>query len=253
MSFIARLEGRTAIVTGAGSGIGRNLAVGLAAAGARIVAADIDAVKAEDTSREIAAAGGASLAAPIDVAVPGAAGALARRLADEGWTIDILVNNAGIFPPSKPGDEGFLDAWRRTIDVNLTGYAVMAEAFLPQLRAARGTIVNIGSVHCWTAPPFGVHYSAAKAGVLNFTKSLAGALAPDGIRVNGIAPGIIATPMTAATRSDPEKLTKYLEGVPMGRVGEPEELVGPLLFLVSDAASYVTGAMLPVDGGYLTF
>jgi NAD(P)-dependent dehydrogenase (short-subunit alcohol dehydrogenase family) len=253
MSFKVSLEGRTAIVTGAGSGIGRGLATGLAAAGARVVAVDVDASTAETTCRVIASSGGVARAETLDVTDVEQVSGLAERLSGEGWAVDILVNNAGIFPAARPGEPGFLDAWKRTIDVNLTGYAVMAEAFLPHLRAVRGSIVNIGSVHCWTAPPFGVHYSAAKAGVLNFTKSLAGALAPDGVRVNGIAPGIIATPMTAATRSDPEKIAKYLEGVPMGRVGEPEELVGPLLFLVSDAASYVTGIMLPVDGGYLTF
>lgn len=252
------LTGKNAIVTGAGNGIGKALALGLASAGVRVILIDLDGDAAGRVAEEINLSCGGknsspALAETLDTTSERSCDLLAGRLDERGIRVDFLVNNAGIFPAARPGDVSFRDAWRQTIDVNLMGYMNMTTAFLGHLRQSKGRIVNIGSVHCWTAPEFAVHYAASKSGVLSMTKSLAGVLAPDGIRVNGIAPGIMATQMTEATRSDPVKIARYLENVPMARVGEPAELVGPLLFLLSDASSYVTGVMLPVDGGYLTF
>ena len=135
--------------------------------------------------------------------------------------------------------------------VNLGGVKTMVRALLPQLRKTRGRIVNLGSIMSISAGPGLGAYAASKGAVLQLTKALAHDLAPDGIRVNAIAPGVIATPMTTVTRENPQAIGRFMAHTPLGRVGEPEELVGPVLFLASDMSSYVTGALLPVDGGYL--
>jgi NAD(P)-dependent dehydrogenase (short-subunit alcohol dehydrogenase family) len=135
--------------------------------------------------------------------------------------------------------------------VNLQGTFNVTMAFVEQLKHTRGTIVNIASINSFTAPAGSGAYPVSKGAIAQFTRALASELAPEGVRVNALAPGIIATAMSEPTRADPKRLEAFLTHVPMKRVGEPEELVGPVVFLCSDAASYVTGAILPVDGGYL--
>ena len=163
----------------------------------------------------------------------------------------ILINNAGIVRRTPPDAETFADDWAQVMAVNATAVMQMTRAFLPQLRATGGSIVNIGSIMSLTAGPNISAYAASKGAIMQLTKALAHDLAPDGIRVNALAPGIIETPMTEATRQNPDAIGRFMAHTPMGRPGLPEELVGPVLFLVSPAASYVTGAILPVDGGYL--
>ncbi|MFM7785173.1 MAG: SDR family NAD(P)-dependent oxidoreductase, partial [Gammaproteobacteria bacterium] len=164
----------------------------------------------------------------------------------------ILVNNAGVEAGGAIGSPGFAEAWRRVMDVNLDGTMRAVEALLPDLRAGGGCIVNVASIQSLIAYQAGTSaYASSKAALAQFTRSLAIELAPDGIRVNAIAPGFFATAMTAGTRSDPARLEAFRARTPMKRMGEPAELTGPVLFLVSQLSSYVTGVVLPVDGGLL--
>jgi NAD(P)-dependent dehydrogenase (short-subunit alcohol dehydrogenase family) len=246
------LDGKIALVTGAGRGNGAAIALGFAAAGARVVATDIDGETAAATARRIGTAGGTAWSFALDVADAAACDRLAARVAAEIGAVAILVNNAGILVRGGLAEPGARAAWRRTLDVNVDGTFNATMAFLPALKATRGSIINLGSINSFVAPPNSAAYATSKGAIAQFTRALANELAPDGIRVNALAPGIIATEMSAATRNDPERLARFMLHVPMRRVGEPQELVGPAIFLASPAASYVTGVVLPVDGGYLT-
>ena len=165
--------------------------------------------------------------------------------------IDVLVNNAGII--IREGiDSPRVDAnLERTLDVNVLGTFRPTNAWLKALRATKGVIINVGSIASTTGIPNVVGYSPSKGAVKMLTQALAVELAKDGIRVNAIAPGVIETPMTSYTREAPERLDKFMLRTPMGRVGQAEELVGPVVFLASDMASYVTGVTLAIDGGFL--
>jgi len=162
-------------------------------------------------------------------------------------TLDALINAAGVLRLLQEYDPG---EFAGVVDINLTGTMRMAVACRPALAKARGSIVNIASMHAIFGAPLSPAYAASKAGVVQLTKSLAVAWAEDGIRVNAIAPGWIETPMTIPARSDAGRNRAILERTPLGRWGTPADLVGPALFLASDAARFITGALLPVDGGY---
>ena len=164
---------------------------------------------------------------------------------------DCLINNAGVMM-NAPFLEGDPSQWDQMIDINIKGVLNGVRLVLQGMATRQcGTIVNIGSINSFTAPAGSGAYPVSKGAIAQFTRGLASELAPDGVRVNAIAPGIIATAMTEVTLADPKRLDAFLAHVPMKRVGQPEELIGPVVFLCSDAASYVTGAVLPVDGGYL--
>ena len=141
--------------------------------------------------------------------------------------------------------------WRRVMDVNVNGIFNVVHAWLPALRQTRGNIINVASIASFVGVGGNLGYSPSKGAVKLFTQALARDLASDGIRVNAIAPGVIETPMTASTREDPNRLAGFMTRTPLGRVGQPEELIGPVIFLASSMASYVNGAILPIDGGYL--
>ena len=162
-------------------------------------------------------------------------------------TLDVLVNAAGVLRLRAEYDPS---VFARVVDVNLTGSMRMAVACRAALANARGSIVNIASMHAIFGAPLSPAYAASKAGIVQLTKSLAVAWAADGIRVNAIAPGWIETPMTVPARSDAGRNRAILDRTPLGRWGTPEEIAGPALFLASDAARFVTGAVLAVDGGY---
>ncbi len=245
------LAGKRALVTGAAHGNGRAIALGLAAHGADVVVTDIDLQGSERTAADIRARGRGAWAFPLDVTDPGSCTALAGTIAREVGPIAILVNNAGIIIREGIDSPRAAENWRRVLDVNLTGVFNVTHAFLPSLRQTRGAIVNLGSIASFVGVGSTLGYAPSKGGVKLLTQALARDLAADGIRVNAIAPGVIATAMTETTRSDPARLAGFMNRTPLGRVGEPEELVGPVVFLVSDMASYVNGATLPVDGGFL--
>jgi NAD(P)-dependent dehydrogenase (short-subunit alcohol dehydrogenase family) len=240
-----------AVVTGAAQGNGKAIAKGLAQHGARVAVCDIQLEAAEIVAAEISSSGSTAKAFKVDVTDPDSVAGLAQSVERELGQTSILINNAGIIRRSPVNSETFEQDWRAVMAVNADGPMLMIRAFLSQLTATQGRIVNLASIMSVTAGPGLSGYAASKGALLQLTKGLAHDLAPLGIRINAIAPGVIETPMTDATRANPDAIGRFMAHTPMKRVGQPEELVGPILFLVSNLSSYVTGALLPVDGGYL--
>lgn len=245
------IDGKLALVTGAGQGLGAAIAIGFAKNGARVICADIDAERAHSTVHAIEADGGIAYPIQLDVSDRAAADRVAAETEAKHGPIDILINNAGICPRNRIDSPDVEETWRRAMAINLDGTLHMSLAFVAQLRETRGRIVNMASVAAFVSTATSLAYSTSKAGVKMLTQSLAQELAADGIRVNAIAPGPMKTDITLPTREDPERYRQFLTRIPLGRFGDPEELVGPALFLASDMSSYVTGTTLVVDGGYL--
>jgi NAD(P)-dependent dehydrogenase (short-subunit alcohol dehydrogenase family) len=246
------LEGQVVVVTGAGRGNGRAMAQGLARLGATVVVADIDAHAAEATSAMLRSEGAPARALRWDIADRAAGEGVRAELGRAGLVVSVLVNNAGIEARGSAGEPGYEDAWRRVLGVNLDGTMRATEALLPDLRRTRGAIVNVVSVQAMVGlQPHASAYAVSKAAIAQYTRSLAIELAADGVRVNAIAPGWFETDMTAGTRADPARRATALARVPMGRFGDPAELIGPVAFLASPMSSYVTGIVMPVDGGLL--
>jgi NAD(P)-dependent dehydrogenase (short-subunit alcohol dehydrogenase family) len=245
------LEGRLALITGAGQGNGRALALGLAEAGARVIVTDLNADTVAETTRLVRDAGGTAYPDRLDVTDAAACKAFAERIGREVGAVDLLVNNAGIIIREGSDSPKAEANWRLTMDVNVNGTFNVTYAFLAALKASKGTIVNIASIAAYAGQGGSLGYSPSKGAIKMLTQSFAAELAKDGVRVNALAPGVIATPMTAATRDNPERLEKFMGRIPMGRVGQPDELVGPVVFLSSRMSGYVTGVTLPVDGGFL--
>ena len=245
-------EGRTALVTGAGAGIGRAIALRLAAAGAKVACADLDESGARETvdliaAGEASAAGGLGHAFACDVSDPTEGDRLIAGVAAFCGGLDLLVNNAGVLF-LKRFEESTLEEWDQTFAVNLRAMFLTCQAALPHLRASQaGSIVNIASMAAlrYTVPH--VNYAASKGGVVSFTRDLAFELGADGIRVNAVAPGPIRTSMLAQL-SDEQIEASGMRFV-LGRMGRPEDVAEAVAFLGSDRASYVTGATLPVTGG----
>ena len=245
------LNGALVLVTGAGQGNGQAIALGVAAAGARVVVTDVRLDTAEATALKIREKGGTATAFGLDVTDAAACATVAKRVSDEIGATDVLVNNAGIIIRETIDSPQAPENWRRVMDVNVNGIFNVVHAWLPALRRTRGNIINVASIASFVGVPGVLGYSPSKGAVKLFTQALARDLAPDGIRVNAIAPGVIETPMTTSTREDPAKLAAFMNRTPLGRVGLPDELIGPVIFLASSMASYVNGAILPVDGGFL--
>ncbi|MEO8500186.1 MAG: 3-oxoacyl-ACP reductase FabG [Vicinamibacteria bacterium] len=243
-----RSDGKIAIVTGASRGIGRGIALALAASGATVVCAARDFARLEAVVAEITAAGGKASAHTVDVSSRESIEALIAATVAAHGRIDILVNNAGITRDTlllrmKPAD------WDDVIATNLTSVFISTQAVMkPMLKQRAGSIINIGSVVGLTGNAGQANYAAAKAGLIGFSKSVAREVASRGIRVNVIAPGFIETDMTAAM---PEAAKQaLLATVPLGRTGSPADIAGLVVYLASDAAAYVTGQTLSVDGGF---
>ncbi|MCC6315556.1 MAG: SDR family oxidoreductase [Thermomicrobiales bacterium] len=246
-----RLSGKIAVVTGAGSGIGRAIAQRFAAEGARVVVAGRTRPGIEETARAIDAAGGEALAVVCDVTDAAAVTHAIARANEVFGPVDILVNNAG----GSFGDDILTfdeDTWDRNFDLVLKSVYLCCREVLPQMIArGSGAIVNIGSVNGLTG--IGEEaYGAAKAGMINLTQNMAMKYGPHGVRANVVAPGTIRTPIWNERLAERPNVFEALTAwYPLGRVGEPEDVANAALFLASDEASWITGVTLPVDGGLL--
>ena len=251
------LASHIAVVTGAGSGIGRAIALGYAREGAHVVALDMNKETAAATAQQILNAGGKADSFALDVTRRDDCIAMARQIADKVGKVTILVNNAGIVGRNgmTGADDAVIRDWENIIAVNLTGVFNVTHAFLGSLRANKGRIVNIGSIQSFLhlRTPSSPAYTASKHGVLGFTKALAAELGKDGVRVNAIGPGFIETAINEKVRaSNPDLVNTFLSHTPLGRTGKPEDIVGPAIFLASDLSAFVTGTIVMADGGYLT-
>ncbi len=246
------LEGHIAVITGAGSGIGRAIVKGFAAEGAKVMAADINEAGAAETAAMITDAGGTALSSALDVTDRASCAALADNVSSGFGQVSVLVNNAGIVRRAPISAQGADQDWDDIMSVNATGVYNVTKAFLDPLRQKKGRIVNIGSIQSFVHTGNAAAYTVAKHGVLGFTRALAAELGPDGIRVNAIGPGLIRTPLNAENRANTDMESRFVAQTPLRRAGEAEDIAGPAIFLASDMSDFVTGAYVPVDGGYLT-
>ncbi|MCP8894948.1 SDR family oxidoreductase [Shinella daejeonensis] len=248
-----RGENKTALVTGASRGIGRAIAERLAAEGYRVFANDLKAREAEldDLVATVRKAGDLCEILYCDVSDPASVETMAKDLLAKSGGLDLLVNNAGVRSVHEAGDIG-PDEWDRMFAVNTKGTFLVTKAFLPHFRAkSAGRIVNIASIGGKRGGPTETHYCASKAAVINFTQGLAVEVAKEGITVNAVCPGVIDTDMGRTHLEDAETLRKVLEKTAMGRVGNPQDVVGAVAFFASDDAAFITGQSLNVDGGIL--
>ena len=247
------LDGSAAIVTGGASGIGRAICGRFAAEGAAVAVVDIDEAGADATAAAIADAGGRAIAVPTDLRVPDDIAAAAARVRDEFGPVDVLVNNAGVMDALRPPLNVSLPQWELAFAVNVTAPFLLCQAVLPGMIAEqRGTIVNIASIAGLSGGRAGTAYTASKHALVGLTRSIAFTHVEDGIRCNAICPGGVATGI--ATRDDPRDpfgAQRYrLAHATKPRHGEPDEIAAVAVFLASDQASFVNGAILPVDAGW---
>tara|TARA_R110000787_G_scaffold25920_1_gene72650 strand:+ start:1421 stop:2206 length:786 start_codon:yes stop_codon:yes gene_type:complete len=244
------LKGKTALVTGAASGIGFAIASQLAAAGAQVVVNDLDPEAAVGAARRI---GGDALSAACNVSDSATVDEMVAGL-EERAPIDILVNNAGVAQPLVSIGKLPPEDWQRVIDVNLRGAYLVSRAVYNGMRTRKaGAIVNIASITGLVGFPASHAYGVSKAAIIMLTQTMAGEFARHGIRVNAVAPGVVSAPMLDKMSGDGEHLPAILARVPLGRLGAPEEIGNSVAFLCSDLAAYITGVVLPVDGGWLAF
>ncbi len=244
-----RMTGKVALVTGAGSGIGRATALRLAAEGASVACLDVHVERARDTARTIEKSGGLAIGLEGDVRDDVACASAVVETLTRFQKVTTLVNSAGVraeqhdhAPP--------LDEWARVVDANLTGTYLMSRAAMPALAATgHGSITNLASIYGLVGGSISPAYAASKGGVVNLTRQMALNWAP-AVRINCVCPGVIETPMTAGLLHDPKWRDVALSRHPMRRLGHTDDIAAAILYLASDEASFVTGVALPVDGGY---
>ncbi len=246
------LDNKLALITGAGGGLGSVIAQGFVREGARVVLVDLDLARAEAVATSLRAHGAQAWAEQLDVTDRTAVRTFADKLTTERGAIDVLVNNAGISGRAKIDDPQAEEVWDRIIQVNLQGLFNVTHAFVPALKQSQGCIVNLSSIVAFVSGISSAGYIASKGAVRSFTQALARDLAPHDVRVNAVAPGLMLTDMVAPQLAVPGGTDWYMKRVPMARGGRPEEVVGPIVFLASEMASYVNGVVLPVDGGFLS-
>jgi len=248
---MGKLEDKTAIVTGASSGIGRGIAKDFAEEGANVVVSDVDVESGEKVVGEIKDSGGSAIFVKTDVSNEEDVDELVEKTLSEYSKIDILVNNAGVYI-QKPITEMETDEWDKVIDVNLKGVFLMTRRVAQEMvENEEGNIINVSSIAGEVGYPNSSAYSATKGGTIAMTRALALELSPKGINVNAVAPGVIKTAMTDDLLSDEDVKGQMLANTPIGRLGEPEDIASAVTYLASEDADFVTGETLFVDGGWL--
>jgi len=254
MNGMARFTDQVALVVGGAQGIGKAIAVRLGREGAHVAISDIDCSMMEATVREMCAAGSDARPVPCDVRDSAQVRAMVDQVIKWHGRIDVLMYVAGI-APAVPFLEITEETWDNTVDTNLRGAFLVSRAVTPHMVARkRGKLVFMGSTNCWDAEASLGHYNVSKAGVFLLAKTLARELGPHGINSNALGPGFIKTRLTVPVLNDPEFMKKYDPAhglIPLGRLGTPEDVAAPALFLASEEASYINGVLLFVDGGQL--
>lgn len=245
------LKDRLVLVTGAGRGLGAAIARGMAEAGAAVILADLNAEGITAEAEALRAEGHDARAEVLDVTDRAATAALADRILARDGGLDVLVNNAGVAGRASFDDPAVTEVWDRVIGVNLEGTFNTSQAFVPALIARKGNVVHLSSVAGFVAGGSTAGYVVSKGAVRSLTQVMARDLAPHGVRVNAVAPGIMMSEMAVAQLNRPGGADWFMNRVMLGRIGETREIVDPVLFLASDMASFITGTVLPVDGGFL--
>jgi len=248
------LTGKTAFVTGATGGIGASIAEALCQFGARVIVSDLDRTRVNDLVQRLTDDGYTASGSALDITDSEAVQATHDKVVAEFGPVGILVNCAGIALSNIQAEDMTDDRWLKVIDVNLNGTFWFCRAFgNSMLKAGTGSIVNIGSMSGFIVnkPQGQAHYNASKAAVHHLTKSLAVEWAPRGVRVNAVAPTYIDTELNSLVKDDAEMYGAWLDGTPMNRMGNPDEVASVVAFLASDAASLMTGSIVNVDGGYV--
>jgi 3-oxoacyl-[acyl-carrier protein] reductase len=248
-----RLKGKVAVVTGGAQGIGRAVALGMGREGANVVVADLQAEKARSVVKELQALGTEASASEVNVANESSVKRMAKSAFDHFGQVDILVNVAGIYFPKASVVDLSEEDWDRTIDINVGSNFLCCREFVPSMRVQKsGRIISLASgIGHYGMRQFS-HYAASKAAVMGFVKALAREVGPDGITVNAICPGSANTSMPRRHRSEEEVMAR-LHSTPLPRVLEPEDIAGPILFLASDAAAYITGQSYNINCGSYMF
>lgn len=247
------LNDRTAFITGGARGIGLATAEALAEAGAKVIISDVNAEMLAEAEASLKQKGYDAASVVLDVTDSAACNRVAKELNEQYGAVDILIANAGIAWPDTPGEDMSDEVWLKVLDVNLNGAYWTCRAFAKyMLEREKGAIVTIGSMSGFISnkPQRQVHYNASKAAVHHMTRSLAGEWAERGVRINSVAPTYVNTPMSNIAAKDPALFGPWMEGTPMKRMVEPEEIASVNLFLASDASSAMTGSVVLVDAGY---